>query len=156
MNATTTPGRKETRSEREDLPLSIGRGPQAIESSLLDVSARGIGFWSREEFKEGELLLFRIELSSGPVCGAARARWTKPHHLGYRCGAEIVRMRWLHRRRLYYLLHPEKEDPLEVLDRALTTGVFLLAALLAMDFLGLSPRRLLALGSLILRIGAGH
>jgi hypothetical protein len=133
--------RKEERHEREGLSVMINRsGRPPAEFSTMDLSSKGLGLQADEELAPGEKFKFRIDLPQGPVFGSAVVRWISPFHLGFRCGAAIENVNWSGGRKLYYYLHPDKEDPVKILDRVLMTSFFVVAFLLALDFCGISLR----------------
>lgn len=117
--------------------------PLDPETELVDLSARGLGLQTRAPFKPGEKVRFTLDLPGGPVGGLAEMRWTIPHRRGYRCGAHIERMGWLHARKLRDYLHPGS-DPLRAVDGLLGAVALALAVLFLLDVLGVSSSTLVS------------
>ncbi|HAH07225.1 MAG TPA: hypothetical protein DCM05_12005, partial [Elusimicrobia bacterium] len=108
--------RRDPRFEKDaGVKLFNGRMP-VFEPSLVDISLSGMGLQLADEAVPGQALRFTLELPQGRVSGRAIVRWSHPHHLGWRCGVELVDMGWSDRRRLRFFLDPDYCDWLRVLD----------------------------------------
>lgn len=103
-----------------------------MESKLLDISEKGLGFTTLSPRAPGEVILFRVDVpGEGLVAGKAVTRWCRPDVdlSRYFAGAKIESFAWGHAAKIRRYLAPRSGRGLEHLD------LFLMAACVVLGLL---------------------
>jgi hypothetical protein len=129
--------RRQKRYDR-DAPVALFlEGRPLRDTSLLNLSKRGMCVELLDAPPEGRSLFFRLDLPYCPaVCGTGVVRWVKPFHLGWRCGMEVIGLGFMDKWRLKNYLEPGLPEVSRALDAALLIAAAGAALYMILDRFG--------------------
>ena len=109
-------------------------------AQLLDISSGGLGVHVAGGMHAvGDVVRFKVILSTGPFEGKGVVRWVAPlTQETCRCGIRYKGLSWFNRRRLTSFLCPSAFDLIAVLDQLLAAGALATATYCALLRLGIT------------------
>ncbi len=124
------------------VPLKLSEpGGRLLDGKAMahDLTPEGFGFETTAELKNGERLHFFIQLPQGPIAGEARVAWLRQDREVSWAGAKIVKLPWVHARRIKKLVTPPGYDWAGLLDRGVLAGFLIVSALVVEDVIRFHP-----------------